>query len=215
MSVLQTRHKFFSKSGKTNEPVQMGFVTNWRKKLSNFWPVQICPRPIIIGGVRIFEEQHSFSSVEQAFHWAKFHFTTQRVKPEQLLDHMLHYPSILLQHVDSDGIDDKRFLKEIRPFMVQVKSCSGKNAMKKSGYVLDVQRWNEARVLVTLHLLRLRLRVDSEFRHILRASGTCYLLHTDRAGPRSFWGGSDKGGENMLGQLLMQIRDELLNPVMF
>lgn len=87
--------------------------------------------------------------------------------------------------------------------------------MNKAGYSLDVSRWNEARVQVTLHLLRTRLGVDNDFQRILRASGTSYLLHTDRAGQKSFWGGSDKGGENMLGQLLMQIRYELLNPVTF
>jgi len=211
----QVTHKFFSKSGQKNAPVQMGGVANWRKKLSNFWPVQICPTPLNVAGIQIFTEQHTFSSVEQAFHWAKFHFTTQQLTNEHVMDIYSHYPDILLQHIDSKNIDDERFLREIRPFMVKVKSCSGKGAMKKAGYSLDVQKWNEARVQVTLHLLRTRAAVDEEFQHILRASGTSYLLHTDRAGPRSFWGGSDKGGENMLGQLLMQIRNELLNPITF
>lgn len=209
------KYKFFSKSAEKNEPVQMDSVTNWRKKLSNFWPVQICPAPLNVGGIQIFAEHHNFSSVEQAFHWAKFHFTTQKITVEHLMDHYLHYPSILLQHVDSTDIDDQRFLTEIRPLMVQVKKCSSRGAMNKAGYSLDVSRWNEARVQVTLHLLRTRLGVDNDFQRILRASGTSYLLHTDRAGQKSFWGGSDKGGENMLGQLLMQIRYELLNPVTF
>ena len=207
--------KFFSNSAQTNKPVQMGGVTNWRKKLSNFWPVQICPAPLSVGGRRIFTEQHRFSSIKQAFHWAKFHFTTQQFTEEHFMDPYTHYPEILLQHVDSNGIDDQHFLQNIRPFMVKVKSCSGKGAMKKAGYSLDVQKWNEARVQVTLHLLIARLNVDGEFRRILRASGTAYLLHVDRAGPRSFWGGSPKGGENMLGQLMMQIRNELLHPITF
>lgn len=210
-SQICVTHKFFSKSGIKNKPVQMGGITNWRKKLSNFWPVQLCPTPLDVGGTQIFTKQHNFSSIEQAFHWAKFHFTTQQLTVEQIIDIHSQYPSILLQHVNSNDIDDQHFLREIRPFMVKVKSCSGKGAMKKAGYSLDVDRWNDARVQVTIHLLQTRLNVDIEFQHILRASLTSYLLHTDRAGQKSFWGGSDKGGKNILGELLMQLRTELLN----
>lgn len=194
-------HQFYSKSAITNDPVKMGGVINWRKKLSNFWPVQIRPSPIIINGQNIFEEQYTFSSVEQAFHWAKYHFT----------DQLPSYPSILTQYVPSEFIDDARFLKEIRPIMVNVKSSSGKKNMKKLGHTLLVDKWDNARVQVTAHLLRTRLKVDYEFRSILQNSEGD-LLHFERTGAKSFWGGAIKhGGNNALGVLMMQLREELKN----
>ena len=105
----QVKHKFFSKSGQNNKPVQMGGVTNWRKKLSNFWPVQIHPAPLNVAGIQIFTEQYTFSSVEQAFHWAKFHFTTQQLTNEHVMDIYSHYPDILLEHLALRDIKSKIF----------------------------------------------------------------------------------------------------------
>jgi len=84
--------------------------------------------------------------------------------------------------------------------------------MKKLGYELDVGRWNSVREQIMMHLLRTRANVDQDFRSILIASDG-ELLHSDRAGVKSFWGGSDKGGQNTLGKLLMQLREELQNPI--
>ena len=92
--------------------------------------------------------------------------------------------------------------------MVKVKGCSGKGAMKTLHYSLDVDAWNEARVPVMRHLLQTRWSVDAAFHNILVATGTTALRHTDRGGIRSFWGCSDKGGKNMFGKLLVELRNK-------
>lgn len=206
-------YKFFSKSNKSHEPLQMGGQSNWRKKLSNFWPVQICPTSINIDGREIFNGEQIFCSVEQAFHWAKYHFTEQEPTPIEIQDPLCHYPNIITRSVPIVD-DDSHFKSKIQPFMTKVKSSSSKGQMKRRKCSLDVELWNNARVPIMLHLLRARLAVDGGFRSILQAS-TGVLLHTDRAGAKSFWGGSDKGGTNTLGQLLMQLREELATTTTF
>jgi len=203
---MSTVYKFYSKSATTHEPCSMGGQSNWRKKLSNFWPVKIEPETITIDGISIFNN-NVFYSIEQAFHWAKYHFTVQETTINELQDHLAHYPSIISSVVPITD-DDKYFKSTIQPFMTQVKSSSSKGNMKKLKYSLNVEQWNVARVPIMLHLLRTRTATDSMFRSILQASSGV-LLHTDRAGVKSFWGGSDKGGTNMLGKLMMQLRKEL------
>ena len=58
--------------------------------------------------------------------------------------------------------------------------------------------------------------IKEAFRLILRASGGRYLLHFERQGARAYWGGAvDKVsgevlGRNRLGEMLMELRAELL-----
>ena len=215
MEVLQ----FYSKSKITNLPETMGGVSNWRQRLSNFWPVRISPLPITVEGRELFNEGLQFSSVEQAFHYAKFRFTTKTMSDSEILDPLLHYPAILTESIpiSFDQVDDDTFAKIIRPFMVQVKGSSGKGKMKKAGYALNVGAWDVARVAVMEHLLRARFGSDGEFRSILSASQGKYLLHFERSGRKSFWGGSlnkadqTPQGQNTLGKMMMKLRETTLS----
>ena len=210
MEVLQ----FYSKSKIKNDPETMGGVINWRQRLSNFWPVRISPITIIVEGRELFNEGMVFSSVEQAFHYAKFGFTAQKMSNDEIIDPFKHYPDVLTQSIKPDRVNDATFKEQARPFMVQVKGSSGKGKMKKAGYTLDVVTWNRARVAVMEHLLLARWVSDGEFRSILIASQGKNLLHFERTGPKSFWGGSiDKKsgeikGQNTLGKIMMKLRDD-------
>tara|TARA_B110001452_G_scaffold191528_1_gene161635 strand:+ start:142 stop:822 length:681 start_codon:yes stop_codon:yes gene_type:complete len=213
MEILQ----FYSKSKITASPETMGGVRNWRQRLSNFWPVRISPLPITVEGRELFNEELQFSSVEQAFHYAKFRFTTKTMSDSEILDPLLHYPDVLTQSIKPDRVNDATFKEQARPFMVEVKSSSGKGKMKKAGYTLDVVTWNRARVAVMEHLLLARWVSDDKFRSILSASLGKYLLHFERSGRKSFWGGSlnkadqTPQGQNTLGKMMMKLRETTLS----
>lgn len=211
MDILQ----FYSKSKITNDPVEMGGVKNWRQRLSNFWPVRISPNTIIVEGRELFNEGLEFSSIEQAFHYAKFQFAIKTMSDSEILDPLLHYPDVLTQSIKPDRVNDATFKEQARPFMVQVKGSSGKGKMKKADYTLDVVTWNRARVAVMEHLLLARWVSDDKFRSILSASLGKYLLHFERSGRKSFWGGSlnkvdqTPQGQNTLGKMMMKLRDTM------
>jgi predicted NAD-dependent protein-ADP-ribosyltransferase YbiA (DUF1768 family) len=206
--------QFYSRSKIVNAPEIMGGVRNWRQRLSNFWPVKIAPSGITVEDVEVFNEGRVFYSIEQAFHYAKFQFTTKKMTDSEITDPFLHYPGILTRTIILKQVTDDSFAKKIRPFMVEVKKSSGKGQMKKADYTLDVEKWNVARVAVMEHLLLARWVSDDEFRSILTGSRGKYLLHFERSGIRSFWGGSlDKtdsqtiNGSNKLGKMMMNLRD--------
>lgn len=215
MEVLQ----FYSKSKSTHDPVEMGGVRNWRQRLSNFWPVIISPPPITVSDVRVFNEGIEFSSIEQAFHYAKFQFATKTMSDSEKQDWFAHYPGMLTSSIpiEHDQVNDETFAKTIRPFMVNVKKSSGKGKMKKEGYTLNIDVWDVAKVAVMKHLLRARWVKDDEFRSILMGSKGKYLLHIERSGIKSFWGGSlnktdqTPQGKNTLGELMMELRETMFS----
>lgn len=67
--------------------------------------------------------------------------------------------------------------------------------------------WNEQRVPVMLELLRIKFS-NPALAQMLLATGTAELVEGNTWGDK-FWGVSGGRGENMLGKLLMQVRDEL------
>ncbi len=80
---------------------------------------------------------------------------------------------------------------------------------KKLGRTLDLRPdWLEVRVGVMKELLRAKFK-DDPFRMLLLLTGEARLVEGNAWGD-TFWGVDDeKGGENMLGKLLMEVRDEL------
>ena len=211
--------QFYSKSKITNDPETMGGVFNWRQRLSNFWPVRISPLPIIVEGRELFNEGLEFSSIEQAFHYAKFQFAVKTMSDSDKRDWLAHYPGILTTPIPikHDQVNDDTFAKIIRPIMVEVKGSSGKGKMKKAGYTLNIDAWDVAKVAVMEHLLLARLDKDDEFRSILMGSKGKYLLHIERSGIKSFWGGSlnktdqTLKGKNTLGELMMKLRETMFS----
>lgn len=110
----------------------------------------------------------------------------------------------------------------------QAKSLGGKKSFATHGIVLDTASWEAARVGVQEEIIAERLESE-HFRKTLRSTGDALLLHSDRSGPKSFWGGGwhrakmvlfEDGrfvlrgysvwrGGNVLGELLRDARDEL------
>lgn len=67
--------------------------------------------------------------------------------------------------------------------------------------------WEDVREQVMLDCLRLKFRRD-ELRPRLIDTGDALLVEWNTWGD-TFWGVTDKGGQNRLGKLLMQVRSEI------
>eukprot|EP00756_Hemistasia_phaeocysticola_P029587 Hpha_TRINITY_DN1623_c0_g1::TRINITY_DN1623_c0_g1_i2::g.48912::m.48912 len=97
------------------------------------------------------------------------------------------------------------------------KKAGGRAGFAKAGAVLDVAKWDVERDGATMAALRARLRVDAVFRSILlrTAERGLRLVHFERQGQRSYWGGSvdpssgEVRGRNRLGEMLMELRASL------
>jgi predicted NAD-dependent protein-ADP-ribosyltransferase YbiA (DUF1768 family) len=99
---------------------------------------------------------------------------------------------------------------------VAAKRAGGRAGFARRGATLDRSRWGRECDEVQLRVLRQRAAADALFGRILRAVHTrgLRLLHFERAGARSYWGGSiSRGtgelvGENRLGKLMLQVAAE-------
>lgn len=134
----------------------------------------------------------AFPCVENAFQAAKFLYST---RPE------------LFDTLDWQGMSAS-----------EAKSAGSKSGMRRLGARLTrVQQWDKDSAGIMKELMQCRMRTDGEFRRIVqaaRADGTA-LLHFERSGARSRWGGSfPKGcervpekfvGHNLLGKILMSL----------
>ena len=100
---------------------------------------------------------------------------------------------------------------------MQAKLAGSKTGFRRVGARLNVPKWNQQRDKYVARALRARARQDEQFRNILLETKrrNLYLLHFDRSGKRSYWGGSvnkttgQVQGTNQLGKLLMILRDSI------
>lgn len=98
----------------------------------------------------------------------------------------------------------------------EAKKAGSKEEFKKLGCVLDVQRWESVKEAAMEEAVRARLACDKSFENALVATGNKTLLHVERSGRHSEWGGcvdSETGmvvGRNKLGRLMMRLRDEVV-----
>ena len=96
----------------------------------------------------------------------------------------------------------------VGPDPLGARRAGGRSAYRRAGATLDVSRWEACRVAVMQRALEARWAQDGLFREILVSD----LLHFERSGADSFWGGSLRKadgrpqGENWLGKLLMDLR---------
>lgn len=170
--------KFYSKSAQTG--LVLADEKNWRQYLSNF-----TLSPVEYDGIM-------FPSVEHAFAHCKYE------EADELADELANASR-----------PDFSWRKVGQLVGGDLKRAHGRKGMKKNGFKLDVEHWNEVRVSCLQEILNSRFESDPRFRRILRAAfrGNYYLLHVERSGPKSFWGGSDKSGavlgQNQLGKMLM------------
>ena len=69
------------------------------------------------------------------------------------------------------------------------------------------ERWNDVRVSIMENILRYKFWCDAKCRAALMATGNAELV--ERTDTDDFWGdGRDRKGANMLGKLLVKIRNE-------
>ena len=100
----------------------------------------------------------------------------------------------------------------IGPEPADAKNAGTKKAYKAAGATLKAADWDKVRVEAMMKVLQARYAADPMFRQILEATlkSNILLLHYERSGAKSYWGGAVKDGEivgeNMLGRLLMTLR---------
>jgi ribA/ribD-fused uncharacterized protein len=100
----------------------------------------------------------------------------------------------------------------IGPDPADAKKAGTKKAYKEAGATLKAADWDKKRNEAMMDILQARYDSDPMFRQILEATlkANILLLHYERSGAKSYWGGAVKDGEivgeNMLGRMLMQLR---------
>ena len=82
------------------------------------------------------------------------------------------------------------------------------SAKRAGGKLVLREGWNEHKVDVMAELLRLKFTNHPDLRDLLLATGECSLVEANTWGDK-YWGVCGGAGENHLGRLLMQVREEL------
>tara|TARA_B110000908_G_scaffold163832_1_gene210944 strand:- start:602 stop:1183 length:582 start_codon:yes stop_codon:yes gene_type:complete len=187
--------QFYSKSAKKDD---LGLdYDDWRKYLSNFTNPAVdgilIPDPLPSAtGEYVLRYYHT---VEHYFQGAKYLMATNQ--PE----HFLNFNS-------SGTIDnDPRIAKQ----------AGSRKAMRALHTTLDIAAWNSVKNTIMETAIQSRVEQDELFRTILLETRTrnIYLLHFERSGANSYWGGSlnkqtvTVKGLNILGGIIMKIRDSL------
>ncbi|CDW71755.1 UNKNOWN [Stylonychia lemnae] len=95
----------------------------------------------------------------------------------------------------------------------EIRKATTPNKAKKLGNSkrhFIYEDWDERRIKVMYEGLKAKFNQNLDLqKSLLALRGRTLVEHTARD---SFWGdGGDMAGVNMLGQLLMQVRDELIN----
>ena len=72
------------------------------------------------------------------------------------------------------------------------KTAGGRKAMRERGAVLNMEKWNKQQENLMRELVRARAAADPLYRQVLRkaARDNVALLHFDRGGAKSDWGGN-------------------------
>jgi ribA/ribD-fused uncharacterized protein len=157
----------------------MGFPKDAAKMLSNFWPEQLC------------FQGHTYASVENAFQGHKYMY-------------LKHPGGITLHHFTIDSLYGATAL--------DAKKAGGKGFMKKHRMELDIPRWNERSLQLMSELVRSKVAQSSNIRSILQRCKKYNIMLYHHSRTDAFWGchinsdtGTVKKGENMLGEIYMQI----------
>ena len=173
----------FASRSKEVTPLAIGLPRTWRRDLSNFATRQ----PLRIDG-------RTWASIEHYFQGRKAECSN--------LPQMTEWFSQEYEGPERVG-DDPR----------DAKRAGARKGYAEHGAILETARWIEVREPVMRTAVEARWEQDELFRRILVSTRGMQLLHFERAGARSFWGGSlDKQtgrikGTNRLGTLMMERRD--------
>ena len=175
---------FFSKSKDRGDlRGELGDL-NWRRVLSNFYDSRVT-----LGGV-------TYPTAEHAYHAAKYGCTN---KPELAAMFAIGATCVGGAGAGATVTNDPK----------SAKVAGGRRGMTLYGVTLDTSAWMETRDRAMHAICEARWQQDPTFRKVLRAvvARGWYLLHFERSGSRSFWGGFEKEGRiegrNALGEILM------------
>ena len=178
---------FFSKSKDRGElRCELGGL-NWRRVLSNFHDSAIT----LDGSV--------YPTAEHAYHAAKYRCSS---KPDL---------AVMFALPGADGNASGGGAAAVTNDPRAAKLAGGRRGMALRGAILDTPAWLGARERAMRTICEARWQQDAIFRRVLlavKAKGW-RLLHFERSGPRSFWGGFEKEGRvegrNALGKILMAL----------
>jgi ribA/ribD-fused uncharacterized protein len=96
---------------------------------------------------------------------------------------------------------------ESRDFKLRISRLKFAGQAKKAGKITPVPNWDQLKIPLMLSLLRLKFQVP-HLREALLATGDQEIQEGNYWGDE-FWGVCKGKGENHLGKLLMQVRQEI------
>lgn len=182
--------QFYSKS-KDSDDLCIG-MPNWRKILSNFYSLRPEDRGREVGEKGVVLDGRYFPSIEHYFQSAKY---------------VLSGHHALAEEFEIKG--------NIGVSPLAAKKAGGRRGYESltKGNKLDLAKWSRISKGVMWSALCGRFQVDTSFRNVLWAlhKQKIKLLHFERSGVKSLWGGSvDKKtnnprGQNILGRMLMRL----------
>ncbi len=89
----------------------------------------------------------------------------------------------------------------------EIMSVNNPRRMKEIGQMTTDSEWFARRKRVMEDIIKVRMAQDAHFRQTLLETGSCFLIEDVRSS--RYWGvGVDGKGQNTMGRILMQIRDE-------
>ncbi|MCA9710806.1 MAG: NADAR family protein [Myxococcales bacterium] len=182
----------FASRSKDAPALAPGLPRSWRRYLSNFASLSNLSTLSSAQPLRI--DGHAYATVEHYFQARKAACST---RPEMAA-------WFTLEHAGPHRVG---------PDPREAKQAGARKGYRTHGAELDVARWVEVRELVMRTAIEARWAQDELFRRILVSTRGLRLLHFERAGARSFWGGSldattgELQGTNRLGAIMTERRD--------
>ena len=140
----------------------------------------------------------TYASIEHFFQGQKANCST---KPEMAL----------WFSADFEGAD------KVEDAPAAAKKAGSRKAYTQQNATLDINLWESKRIDCMRKAIMCRFEQDELFRQVLASTKGMKLLHFERSGARSFWGGNfsrqtgEAVGENQLGILMTAIRDKGIN----
>lgn len=93
-------------------------------------------------------------------------------------------------------------------YQSKVRDCETPGQAKRLGAIANIRHdWDSIKFSIMLELIRIKFK-DPVLRQMLLDTGDCHIEETNRWGD-TYWGVCNGVGKNMLGQILMQVRQEI------
>lgn len=106
-------------------------------------------------------------------------------------------------------LDKDKYTKEQREeIYAKLATMDGRESKKYGRNIMVRPDWNKVKVEVMRRVVRAKFEQDRELAGLLRATGNARLEETNHWRD-TFWGVCNGVGENWLGKILMEVRDQL------